>query len=620
MKDRRNIRWRWGGVAALSMMILSFYPQIHFWVVRGSEWNGSYAAIEGVGDEIAYSAYVNALIDGRPRRNDPYTGRDYRNGENQTHSLFSIQFVPAYLIAIPARLLGLSAATAFILLSPLAAGATALALFWLLTLATGKERVAAAGVIVVLCLGTLVGGHGHFSSFFGQAPLYNYLMFLRRYQPAATFPLFALFCGTVWLSITLQSKAKALAAATAASVIFALLVFSYVYLWTAAAAWMICLSILWAVARPKHWLECWRSFALIGVGALAALICFAVSFSNRAATMDSVTALELSRAPDLFRVPELLGLGLLAALGYFCWRRSICIRNPRILLAASFALLPLVVFNQQVITGHSLQPLHYEMFVANYSVLIAAIGSFAAILKDQSRLQIRIPRKALLWLTLAAFEWGAYETLVATRGSMPFDHELDNARPVAMRLAELAKHEAVNGMYPTLLATDLLVADSLPTNAPQSVLWAPHMLVFSGVTDVEGKERFYQYLHYTGVSAEQLRSILITERRYGFAVGLFGFERTIRGLSRHPKPIGSEELQTELERYSEYSSAFGAEQASKVKISYVVASTDKSVNLGNLDQWYERDEGERIGKFILFRTRLRDAVSKHESGTAGTDD
>ena len=543
MVDRRNIRWRWGAAAALSMMVLSFYPQLHFWVVRGSEWNGSYAAIEGVGDEIAYSAYVNALIDGRPRRNDPYTGRDFRNDTNTSDSLFSIQFVPAYFIAVPARLLGMSASTAFILLSPLSAGATALALFWFLTLATGQERIAAAGVVVVLCLGTLVGGHGHLLSFFGQEPLYNYLMFLRRYQPAATFPLFILFCGSVWLSITVQGQAKALAAAAAASIIFALLVFSYFYLWTAAAAWTACLAILWTVARPEHWRESRRLFVVIAGAEITAVLCFAIAFSNRAATMDSVQALEHSRAPDLFRVPEMLGFGVLVVLGYFCRRGSVSVRDHRVLLAASFALLPLVIFNQQVVTGRSLQPLHFEMFVANYSVLIASIVSAAAILRDQGPLQIRLPRKALLWLTLAAFEWGAYETLVAARRSMPFDHELDNARPVALRLAEIAKQEAGKEMYPTLLSTDLLVADTLPTTAPQSVLWAPHMLVFSGISHDESRERFYQYLHYTGISAEQLRSILTVEGKYGFAVGLFGFERTIRGLSRDFKPISREELE-----------------------------------------------------------------------------
>lgn len=600
-------------------MLLSLYPQVHFWVLRGSDWNGSYAAIEGVGDEIAYSAYVNALIDGRPRRNDPYTGRDSSNNTKNSDSIFSIQFVPAYLIAFPARLLGISAATAFIFLSPLAAGASAIALFWLLWLATAQERIAAAGVIVVLCLGTLVAGHGHVSSFFGQEPLYNYLMFLRRYQPAASFPLFILFSGLVWLSLTLQHKTKALAAAMASAVVFALLVFSYVYLWTAAAGWVLCLALLWTILRPAGWRESWRSFGVIAGGALIAVGCFAVSFANRSATLDSVQALELSRSPDLFRLPELIGLGILAALRYLCWRGAINARNRRVLLAASFALLPLVVFNQQVVTGRSLQPLHYEMFVANYSVLIAVIVAAAVVLKRQRKLRLKIPRKAFLWIALAAFEWGAYETLVAARGSMPLGHEVDDARPVAMRLSELAKAEPGGEPYPTLLSTDLLVADCLPTSAPQSVLWAPHMLVFSGVSDSESKERFYQYLYYTGVSPEQLRSILTTEGRYGFAVGLFGFERTIRGLSRNPRSITDEELEAELKLYSAYSSSFGKANASRVKISYVIARADRNMNLGNLDRWYVRDTGERIGKFILFRTRLREAHSNPD-GARSTDE
>src|SRR6185295_14755139 len=218
---------------------------------------------------------------------------------------------------------------------------------------------------------------------------------------------------------------------------------------------------------------------------------------------------------------------------------------------------------------------------------------------------IRMPSKALFWIALVCFEWGSYEALVATRGSMSVDHKVDDARPVAVRLSQVAKHESAIGTYPTLLSTDLLIADSLPTSAPQSVLWAPHMLVFSGATDAESKERFYQYLYYTGISADELRTILATEGRYGFAAGLFGFERTIRGLSHDPKPISHDELENELRNYDSYVSGFTAEKAERVNISYVVAGADEKVNLANLDRWYERDGGERIGKFILYRTKLR---------------
>jgi hypothetical protein len=290
--------------------------------------------------------------------------------------------------------------------------------------------------------------------------------------------------------------------------------------------------------------------------------------------MDSVQALELSRAPDLFRVPELIGLLVLLTLVVLFWHGGIRARNRQVLLAGSFALLPVVVFNQQVITGRSLQPLHYEMFVANYSVLIAVIIGLAVTLKRYRRFRLKLPPKALLWIALTAFEWGAYETLVAARGSMPLCNEVDDARPVAMRLSELAKATPENERYLTLL-------------------------------HAESKERFYEFLYYTGVGPEELRSILRNEGRYGFAVGLFGFERTIRGLSRNPKPITAEELETELKLYSAYTASFSGVTASRVKLSYLVTAAESRTNFANLDRWYERDKGERIGKFVLFRMKPR---------------
>jgi hypothetical protein len=35
-------------------------------------------------------------------------------------------------------------------------------------------------------------------------------------------------------------------------------------------------------------------------------------------------------------------------------------------------------------------------------------------------------------------------------------------------------------------------------------------------------------------------------------------------------------------------------------------SADEERNLSNLDRWYERDRGERIGNYTLYRVSLRD--------------
>ena len=186
---------------------------------------------------------------------------------------------------------------------------------------------------------------------------------------------------------------------------------------------------------------------------------------------------------------------------------------------------------------------------------------------------------------------------------MEFATRLDDARAVALRVEALQQQGQVAG---TILSSDLLTADGLPTNASSPVLWAPHMLVFSGTSSLENKERFFKYLYYTGVSPDQLRNILRYEGRYGFTAGLFGFERTIKGLSVDPKPITAAEVEQELRLYSRYCESFSVTQAEEIPLAYLVSRVNEPDEFSNLDRWYQRDAGERVGEFKLYRLRLRD--------------
>ncbi|MDX6304780.1 MAG: hypothetical protein QOI77_1749, partial [Blastocatellia bacterium] len=69
-----SAKWKWCVLPAMAMVFLSLLPQIHLWVIRGRDWNGAYVSPQG--DEALYSGYVNALIDGRARKSDPFGGRD----------------------------------------------------------------------------------------------------------------------------------------------------------------------------------------------------------------------------------------------------------------------------------------------------------------------------------------------------------------------------------------------------------------------------------------------------------------------------------------------------------------------------------------------------------------
>src|SRR5205809_6327089 len=133
-----KLRWRFGVVAGLFLAVFSLYPQFKLLYNRGSEWNGHYAYNDI--DEVAYASYLKGLIDGRPRINDPYTGRDDSPENPQPESLFSIQFAAPYTLAIPARLFGISTPWMMIIGAAVAAALTALAIFWFLFQLTRNNR------------------------------------------------------------------------------------------------------------------------------------------------------------------------------------------------------------------------------------------------------------------------------------------------------------------------------------------------------------------------------------------------------------------------------------------------------------------------------------------------
>src|SRR5258707_589888 len=93
--------WKLCALVCLAMVLLSLMPQIHLWCLRGRDWNGAYVSPHG--DEMLYSAYINALIDDRPRRNDPFDAKDSTSSAPLPESTFSIQVVPAYVISFVAR-------------------------------------------------------------------------------------------------------------------------------------------------------------------------------------------------------------------------------------------------------------------------------------------------------------------------------------------------------------------------------------------------------------------------------------------------------------------------------------------------------------------------------------
>ncbi|HEX8368943.1 MAG TPA: hypothetical protein VF604_10420 [Pyrinomonadaceae bacterium] len=594
-----KLRWRFGILAGLVLLVCGIYPQLKMWHLRGGDWQGHYAYNDI--DEVAYASYLRALIDGRPRRNDPYTGRDDTAEHKQEESLFSIQFAAPYTIALPARAFGISAPTAMWLAGGIAAFLTALACFWLVGRITNDSFFAMTGTLIVLCGGALAAGEGAIGEILGTRYSYPYFPGFRRYIPAIPFAVFFAMGAFVWLLVTSENMRKRIVYCVLASLCFAFMVFSYFYTWTTAAAWLACVVLIWLVVRPEGWQKDFKAFVALGVGCAAALVPYAILLSNRSHTMDDVQLLVLTRAPDLLRVPAIICYAVLAMLILAIWLKAINLKDRSTLFAFSFALVPLIVLNQQIITGRSLQPIHYQVFIGNYVAALALVVALGLLWRGISEKNPGFSKITLTILALAAAIWGIVECHYTVRTLDEANIERDKGMAVARRLEELHKNETTRGV---IMPFSLLQGDDLPTVAPQSVLWARHQHVFAGVTWQENKERYYQYLYYMNVDENNLAHSM-KKGDFVSMIALFGWGRHTARLNSQYKPLTFGEINEEAARYGEYRRNFSIGQASNPTLSYIVIPTDWQMNFTNLDKWYERGEAEIFGDYTLYQVKLR---------------
>ncbi len=576
-------RWKFVVFVGAAVVLVTSIPQLSMIIRRGADWQGSYALIDY--DELSYSAYLHSLIEGRPRRNNPYSVNEHANSEN-AENYFSIQSLPAYSIALPARVLGVSASTAFIFLLPLMAFGSSLAIFWLLTEMTGNERVAALGVLVVLLCGRLVS-----ESPFVTTQTYGAFAFLRRYIPAVSFPLFFLFCVFVWRAFTDKPK-PARAWSVAAGGVFGLLVFSYFYLWTAAAAWLICFTAVWLIARPEDRRHVVVTVSILTFISFVALAPYFYLLSLRIKTTDTTQALVFTHAPDLFRVTEVTGALILLALAVYARRRALDWRTPQVLFAASCAAAPFIVFNQQILTGRSLQAFHYEQFIINYVVLVGLVTTYQLIWRH---LKIR----PVVWVVFA-LTIGLATALKEARDNSALNDRRDQAKPVFERLDHLAARSGYQGL--ALFNNSLLAASAL-TSSSVPELWAPNLSFFGSTSVDEQVERFYQYLFYLGVDPQMFEKDLHGSAQVRAAV--FGLHRANSGLTQTFMPVSADEIRAQVQSYSSYINGFSRQHASRWPLSCVVMIDESPYNLANLDRWYVRDSGERVGGSVIYTVRLR---------------
>jgi hypothetical protein len=597
-------RWLPGIFAGIILALFSLYPQFHLRELRGAEFAGAFASCDL--DEMAYAAYMQALIDGRPRKSDPYTGRDSTPEDPQAESLFSIQFVPAYMAAIPARILGLSASEMMPVVSAVSAFFTALALFWLVLSFTEDPDAAFAGTLVVLFGGALVSGIGAINGFFEGGAAYPFIPFLRRPIPSLAFPFLFAFFACIWNGLAAVDRRRRAIYAIAAMLCFSVLVFSYFYLWTSAAA-VLAGAIIAALAVSG---ETRRRDAvyLLAISALCAipLVPYAVLLGGRNKMADQAQLLVLTHQPDLWRYVEIVGAAVIVMTAAVLLMRLSAVTRRQGAMILALALSPILVFNQQVLTGHSLQPFHYEFYVINYVVLAAAVLFLGALWRRYVGEHRTISTAALMAIAAVAAIWGYVEVTHTTVFWDDINIQRDQAMAVDLRLRELAGQNIDSAKSETTLNLESLQADGQPTVAPQSVLWARHQNTFAGLHSIEeSRDRYYKLLYYSGADGEWLRKALTGCRDIEACMALFGWDRFNARLSANARPLTKPEIDDEVRKFSGFVKEFDLVDAEEPRLSYLIVYESSRDTLQNVEKWYDLDAGERLGEYRLYKLKLR---------------
>jgi hypothetical protein len=187
------------------MTLLALLPQAHLWYTRGGDWQGAYASFDG--DETAYAAYLAALIEGRPRLNDPYAGLTFARRAPARIALLDpvrprLRARAARARARPRRLDRLRRTQ-----SPRRLRRRARAL---LAARAAPRRRTTRGVrrVIILCLGALASGEVESRAAPQVARVSRLPVVPAPLRARAALPLLFIFCALVWRALAHASRAR----------------------------------------------------------------------------------------------------------------------------------------------------------------------------------------------------------------------------------------------------------------------------------------------------------------------------------------------------------------------------------------------------------------------------
>jgi len=325
------------------------------------------------------------------------------------------------------------------------------------------------------------------------------------------------------------------------------------------------------------------------------LIPYWMMLSNRTPELDRVQLLENTHSPELLAPPLILGLVGLIIVGISSYRGRLDIKKAEALLAASFFATPIILFNQQVITGHSLQPVHYTVFIANYLVLTAFVLVASVWVKESSA----TVKKVLTYVAFAAVVWGFVEAAGSSSFNAIASEIRDGSVPAIEAIEKMRVSDPTASARPVVLATNFITSDIMPTFSTFRPLWNAHTSSAGGVSPEENKHLFYLYFYYSGYAEKDLEDAL-RGNSFEVTAAVFGSERALPELAKGTA-ISPADIKAEIGKYTEFTQRFSPADAMNPKLDFLIVPDKAEPNYANIDRWYQRDAGQTTGLFKVYR-------------------
>ena len=149
-----------------------------------------------------------------------------------------------------------------------------------------------------------------------------------------------------------------------------------------------------------------------------------------------------------------------------------------------------------------------------------------------------------------------------------------------------------------------VVADNIGGYTALAPLWATHLVLSPSLGAREREDRFFQYLNYSGVSAERLEEKLASNS-FVETCALFGYERSTRHLTRDFSPVSENEIEEKRREYEQFLVRPDQRMTGGTVLSWIIIPNSLSFDYSAIDRSYERDNGENLGAYSVFRVKLR---------------